>query len=281
MKRKRMEKGHIAERGPDRYLVRWRTKDTAGKNRQLSKIVVGDYGKALTFLSEKLNPSSGVEPEIPERTFKSYMETEWARYTREHWKASTMITQGSFVKRHIAPYFETMPLSTIKPATIEAFHAAMEVKGLGRKTRRNLHAILATMFTYAVDELELIERNPVKKGLAPKLEKTEKPALTETQLSSCRLVPIRYKAFFMTLALTGVRTGEALGLKWADVDFASHELNIRRAIYRGKETTPKTSSSIRPRPMMPELCRARYTTRRWPSTRRERTSCSLRAAVGR
>jgi len=42
----------------------------------------------------------------------------------------------------------------------------------------------------------------------------------------------------MTLAFPGVRTGEALGLKWADVDFAGHELNVRRAIYR-KETTPK------------------------------------------
>jgi len=66
-------------------------------------------------------------------------------------------------------------------------------------------------------------------------------------------VPIRHKAFYMTLAFTGVRTGEALGLKWADVDFGSHELNIRRAIYRGKETTPKTSSSIRPRPIVDEL----------------------------
>ena len=245
MKRKRMEKGHIAERGENKYLVRWRAKNAIGKSRQLSKTVEGDYGEALAFLSKKLNPPSGAKLEIPERTFKSYVDTEWARYTREHWKASTLVTQGSFVKRHITPYFETMPLSTIKPATVEAFHAAMEVKGLGRKTRRNLHAILSTMFTHAVDDLELIERSPVKRGLAPKLEKTEKPALTEKQLVELfAVVPIRYKAFFMTLALTGVRAGEALGLKWADVDFASHELNIRRAIYRGKETSPKTSRTL-------------------------------------
>jgi integrase len=78
--------------------------------------------------------------------------------------------------------------------------------------------------------------------------------LTETQLYSLfDAVPIRYRAFYMTLAFTGIRTGEALGLKWADVDFVSHELNIRRAIYRGKETTPKTSNSIRPRPMVDDL----------------------------
>ena len=60
----------------------------------------------------------------------------------------------------------------------------------------------------------------------------------------------------MTLALTGIRTGEALGLRWSDVDFAGRELNIRCEIYRGQETTPKTPSSIRHRPMMPELYRA-------------------------
>jgi len=129
----------------------------------------------------------------------------------------------------------------------------MEEKGLSKKTRRNLHAILTKMFTYAHD-LELIPANPVKKGIAPKQERTEKPALTEIQLYALfDAVPIRHKAFFMTLAFTGIRTGEALGLKWVDVDFASRDLNIRRAIYRGKETTPKTSSSIRPRPMVDDL----------------------------
>ena len=60
----------------------------------------------------------------------------------------------------------------------------------------------------------------------------------------------------MVLALTGIRTGECLGLKWADVDIAASHLHIRRAIYRGKETTPKTENSIRPRPIAAELRKA-------------------------
>jgi integrase len=112
------------------------------------------------------------------------------------------------------------------------------------------------MFSYAV-ELELIEKTPMKRGIAPKLERTEKPALTEQQLFALfDAVSVSYKAFYMTLALTGIRTGEALRLKWADVDFTDSTLNIRRAIYRGAETTPKTNSSIRPRPMVMELRQA-------------------------
>jgi len=149
-----------------------------------------------------------------------------------------------------------MMLRGIRPLHIVAFHAAMEAKGLGKRTRRNLHSILTRIFSYAL-ELELIEKTPIKRGIAPKLEHTEKPHLNEEQLFALlKAVPLCYRAFYMTLALTGIRTGEALGLKWEDVDFADSSLNVRRAIYRGKETTPKTANSIRPRPVVPELRQA-------------------------
>jgi integrase len=252
---KRREEGSIVEREKGRkYLIRWTAPNPlTGQRQRCNRIVRGDYVEAQSELSRMLRPEEDAEAAPVERTFGDYAEHEWAQYARDNWKASTQITQGSFVRVHIVPHFEKMLLPRIKPTHIVEFHSAMETKGLSKKTRRNLHAILTKMFTYAHD-LELIPANPVKKGIAPKQERTEKPALTEVQLYSLfDAVPIRYKAFYMTLAFTGVRTGEALGLKWADVDFASHELNIRRAIYRGKETTPKTSTSIRPRPMVDDL----------------------------
>jgi integrase len=250
-KKKRNEHGHIAKRGENKYLVRWRE-----NGKQVSKVVVGDYGRALAFLAHQLNPKQNEPAKPAERTFGSYATDEWAKYTADKWKLSTQTTQGSLVKRHIEPYFGLMMLGTIKPVTIVAFHAAMERKGLGKRTRRNLHSILTRIFSYAL-ELELIEKSPLKRGIAPKLEHTEKPPLNEEQLFALLdAVPICYRAFYMTLALTGIRTGEALGLKWQDVDFADSSLNVRRAIYRGKETTPKTANSIRPRPVVPELHQA-------------------------
>ncbi len=255
-KRKRSERGSIQQRDTSKYLIRFRR-----NGKQLSRVVNGDYALALAELSKELTNTPPPEPPAPERTFASYMELEWAQYVRDKWKASTQTTQGRFVHKHIRPFFDDMLLSkikpVIKPVTIAAFHAAMEAKGLGKKTRRTLHAILSCMFSYAVD-IEVLDSSPVKKRLAPELDDpTEKPALTEQQLLTLfEAVPVRTKAFYMVLGLTGIRCGEALGLKWADVDFASHELNIRRAIYRGQETTPKTSSSLRPRPIMPKLARA-------------------------
>ena len=116
---------------------------------------------------------------------------------RDNWKESTQITQGSYVKRHIRPYFENMLLSEIKPSNILAFHLSREEKGLGLATRNNLHAILGAMFTYALDN-GLIEGNPVKKRKRRKSNggKAVKPALNKQQMQQLlAVVPIRYKAF--------------------------------------------------------------------------------------
>ena len=114
------------------------------------------------------------------------------------------------------------------------------------------------MFYYAATTLEIIEKSPVKKEFAPKVEAHEKAALTTEQawkLWDALAGPetIRNRAFYGVLLFTGIRTGEALGLKWGDVDFVERKIHVRRAICRGGETTPKTKTSLRARPMSDQL----------------------------
>jgi integrase len=204
-----------------------------------------------------VRPVNG-ETEKPERTFASYADGEWSQYTRDKWKPSTQITQGSFVTKHIRPYFDPMKLSEITPSDIVSFHQSLEAKGLSKKTRRTIHSILATMFNYAADVLELIPKSPVNKRIAPKLDKREKSSLSPDQawaLWDALVDPklMRYRAFYGVLLFTGIRTGEALGLTWEDVDLANRQITIRRAIYRGRPTSPKTPASLRTRPISPEL----------------------------
>jgi len=251
---KRMEHGHISRRGENRFLVRWRTKDSGtGQSKQVSKIVTGDYGAALTFLCEKVNHPEPVAVQ-PERTFKDFLEHEWAGYVRENWKASTQNTQGSLVRRHIQPFFEEMLLSKITASEVTAFHAGLEAKNLAKKTRRLAHSILVTMFGLMCDD-GIIPRSPIKRRWFKKeADKAKKPALSESQLAQLlKAVPIRFRAFFSLLSLSGIRSGEGLGLQWADVDFAAREFHVRRAIWRGKPTTPKTEGSLRDRPMCQQL----------------------------
>lgn len=257
------ERGSIETRVKDqRYLIRWWCSGCQGQGekpqphtdmRRHNQLIRGDWNEANNALSAKLKPQ---EPIKPKPTFASYMDDEWAHYVHDNWKASTQVTQGSFVRRHIRPYFDAMILEDIKATDIVAFHKTMS--HLSTKTRRTIHTILGTMFSNAVEQ-DIIAKSPVKRrGQAPKVEKKEKRALNDEQawelwdaLNTPEL--IRVRALYGVLLFTQIRTGEALGLKWSDIDFANHTLTVRRAIFRGQETTPKTDASLRKRVMVPDL----------------------------
>jgi len=55
----------------------------------------------------------------------------------------------------------------------------------------------------------------------------------------------RDSAFFLTLADTGLRPGEALALQWEDVDITARSLNVERAVSTGRIKATKTEESRR------------------------------------
>lgn len=55
----------------------------------------------------------------------------------------------------------------------------------------------------------------------------------------------RFAPFLELLFATGLRRGEALGLQWADVEFAHHRITIRRSMTTEGLSTPKSGKSRR------------------------------------
>ena len=74
--------------------------------------------------------------------------------------------------------------------------------------------------------------------------------------------PGLYQTIIMTIALTGIRHGEALGLQWGDIDLEVGKITIRRTwpnIYRDNEPVfyiPKSKNAVREIPIPPELISA-------------------------
>jgi integrase len=54
-----------------------------------------------------------------------------------------------------------------------------------------------------------------------------------------------WREFFLTLASTGLRLGEALALRWQDFDADAGRLWVRRSCYRAQFFVPKTKHSAR------------------------------------
>ena len=55
----------------------------------------------------------------------------------------------------------------------------------------------------------------------------------------------RYELVYVLGATLGLRIGEALGLRWEDVDLDRATLTVKRTLWRGKTYEPKTYSSYR------------------------------------
>jgi integrase len=61
------------------------------------------------------------------------------------------------------------------------------------------------------------------------------------------------RALFLTAAMTGLRKGELLALRWRDVDWPAARIRVRQNYVRGEFGTPKSKRSTRSVPMADEV----------------------------
>jgi integrase len=101
----------------------------------------------------------------------------------------------------------------------------------------------------------------------PKYEPKEKLALTAQQIQRViACVELEHRPLIVCAALTGLRIGEILALKWQDIDFARRLLTVSHNLWHGHLVTPKTKSSKRTVYIsgpLAEVLEAHYQYSRW------------------
>ncbi|MBI3393180.1 MAG: site-specific integrase [Nitrospirae bacterium] len=170
-------------------------------------------------------------------------------------KPSTVKGYRETFRRLIEPEFGGLRLDEVRKADVKAFALGLRTKGLSAKTVKNVLAALSVMFTHAAED-DLVAANPaagIRRVLRDGGKKQEISALSlaevETLLARVREHYPRYYPLLSTLAMTGMRCGEALGLKWGDVQFGRDEndpnryIRIERGYVLSRYTTPKNGKS--------------------------------------
>ena len=128
-------------------------------------------------------------------------------------------------------------------------------KALSPNTVKAVHVVLHKAFAAAV-KWERLAKNPVDKADAPKVpvDTDKMPTWTAGQLRTfldfSSSTSDRLHALWVLLASTGMRRGEALGLRWQDVDLETGRLRVVQTVLsiNGKLVTsePKTARGRRP-----------------------------------
>lgn len=190
--------------------------------------------------------------------------------TRLDLRETTRANYRGLYSIHIKPMIGNKPISKVRASEIQKMYIEMsKVGGLKISTITATHVIAWQVFEMAVMD-NLIRTNPCTNGLKP--VKRLSPAASEkrhalTIQEQERLVDYiystpryqRYGPLVTILLGTGMRIGEAIGLRWCDCDFDERIIHVTHTVrYTKREhggfsymaEEPKTKASIRDIPML-------------------------------
>jgi integrase len=156
---------------------------------------------------------------------------------------STVASYRKNVRLHIEPYIGTVPLASLTTARIDALYRQLERggradhkagEGLSPRTVRYVHTILSAGLGAAVKHHRLT-RNPAATASPPTAKQARAPemhAWTAEQLAGFlgwSAGSSLHHAAWRLLAYTGMRRGEALALRWRDVNLDAGTVSVRRS----------------------------------------------------
>lgn len=171
-------------------------------------------------------------------------------------KPSTLQSYESFLRVHIAPYFGDRDLSRIDKNDIEGFATDRRQAGQAVKSVLNYLGLLHSIFDHAVRQ-GWVQQNPCKLAEKPRaidadpdirfLDGAELDALLAATPTT--VLGGVDRILYLTAAMTGMRQGELLALRWMDVDWPARRIRVRRNFVRGEFGTPKSKRSSRSVPL--------------------------------
>ncbi len=217
--------GHITARGDRKWLVRWFVSvDANGKRRYSSKIVHGTKRDAQTYLNSVLrNRDLGTYVEPNRITLANYLDR-WLR-SKHSVSPRTRETYELILRKHVRPVLGSRRLDSLEPADLQDLIDRLGERAgreLSPRTHQVVHRVLSSALEQAVS-WRLLAMNPAKGVNLPKQRRREMRALSADEIRQFRAAAqgSRHETLFDFMLATGCRPGEALGVRWRDLEDGS------------------------------------------------------------
>ncbi|MEY2451482.1 MAG: hypothetical protein QOD92_1056 [Acidimicrobiaceae bacterium] len=237
------------------FVVDAGTDPKSGKRRQVRRRGFKTKTDALAEL-DKIRQSSRDHTYVANtrQTLGDYLD-EWLVTIESTLRPSTHHSYDKNVRIHVKPHIGAVKLQAVDGLVLNKLYGDLAAK-LGPRTIRYVHAILHRAFKDAM-KVGRLTRNPSDAATPPTASSvTAKPMATWTGeevgkfLRSSAEANDRLVALWTFLVTTGVRRGEALGLRWEDVDLDEGRASIvQTVVITGKErlafSSPKTAAGVR------------------------------------
>ncbi len=231
-------------RADGRYMWRWT--DKAGKRHAV-------YDWDPEALYEKMQ--AVLHPSETPPTFRDMADA----WERDHVEALSRGTQSTYRAplRSLREFLGEIPITDVSAAHLNQILLAEKAKGYSYKHAALTRSVFKQIMDYAIADMR-ITVNPASAIHVPRgMKKGRVEAPEDDQLSVIKAaLNAPFGDFVAVLLYTGLRTEEAVALRWEDVDLKAKTIRVHAAVdLHGtpllKET--KTEAGERTVPILPQL----------------------------
>jgi integrase len=214
--------------------------------------------EAVEKLAAALRDVQQGRPLPPGRlTVGEYLER-WLQTVRGRLRPSTHQSYQHYCRKHLSPRLGRHALGALQPLDVSHALADMAAAGLSARSCQYARASLRSALNDASRWGLLGERNAASLADVPK-----GPAKSGAPLEAAEAVTLLAAAaeepigpLVTVMLASGLRLGEALGLRWDDVDMKHSYLKVRSTLVRVRGQNwrlgpPKSESSTRTVPLIP------------------------------
>jgi integrase len=170
-------------------------------------------------------------------------------------KRSSKVLYARLARKHLSPApLGSTPLDRLRKTHIDGLIVELRKRELSDSTVRLVYTVLRGALNDAVTD-GLMGRNPCTLVKRPGVQRTEAKHLDAATVSAVLTAAqgLRYRKVLLLIAASGLRRGEALGLRWEHVNLTDGWLKVTATLGRvGDElviTEPKTARSRRMVPL--------------------------------
>ncbi len=206
---------------------------------------LNDVRQGLTLPGERL-------------TVAKFLERWLEDSARPKLKPSTYVSYETLIRRHLVPGLGQHSLAKLSPQPVQAFLNERAGSGLSPRRVQMMYAALRVALGRAV-KWGLAARNVALLVDPPCVPTADIQPLSfaDAQAFLSAAQGHAYELLFTVLLTTGLRVGEALALRWEDIDLDAGRLSVRHTLEQlpGKPwrlAEPKSATSRRTLPLLPE-----------------------------
>lgn len=209
--------------------------DENGRLRRKSKTWFRTKREAVEWEQQYLSDHADRAPEADTMTVRQLLEA-YITSCKLRGRASNTIRGYTHCADRLNRYLGNKPIDKLNRIMLETVYAQMIAQAVdnGKPIRAGTiaysHRVLKAACNYAI-ECKLLKANPCSKVMLPKDDEPFVPSIlgAEQAHSVLTVLPQHDGQLYLVVLLCvvyGLRRGEALGLRWSDIDFKNETITI-------------------------------------------------------